>query len=201
MSSENSLKFLSHTGDRLRSFFRPTPAPYASVAAFRDLYETTHLSIFRFIYGLSNGPVEDVEDLTADTYEKAWKARNSFSGDADAAMGWLVTIARNVTIDQQRKQKRRPPSQSLDQVEPTTLTSPTVEQQAIGQEEQALILELLERLPIQDREILLLRYLLGWPVKQIAHHTGMVENTVSVRMRRALATMRQQLDPSGGNDQ
>jgi DNA-directed RNA polymerase specialized sigma24 family protein len=32
-------------------------------------------------YGLTGGPLEEVEDLTADTFARAWKARHTFGGD------------------------------------------------------------------------------------------------------------------------
>jgi RNA polymerase sigma factor (sigma-70 family) len=50
---------------------------------------------------------------------------------------------------------------------------------------------LLHTLSSQHREILVLRYLLNWRVKEIAEHLEMKENTVSVYIRRALKQLRQ----------
>jgi RNA polymerase sigma-70 factor (ECF subfamily) len=44
--------------------------------------------VFRYIYGLSGGPLQEAEDLTAETYARAWKTRQSFSGNEEAALGW-----------------------------------------------------------------------------------------------------------------
>lgn len=81
-----------------RRFFDES-APLASAEAFSHFFEATHLSVFRYIYGLHGGPAADVEDLTAEAFLRAWKARHRFSGDAHAALGWVITIARRLVID------------------------------------------------------------------------------------------------------
>ncbi|HBX68532.1 MAG TPA: hypothetical protein DEH25_03885, partial [Chloroflexi bacterium] len=48
--------------------------------AFQKLYAQRYLTVYRFIYGLHGGPSEDVEDLTAETFVRAWKARRRFRG-------------------------------------------------------------------------------------------------------------------------
>jgi RNA polymerase sigma factor (sigma-70 family) len=45
-------------------------------------------------------------------------------------------------------------------------------------------------LPYDRREMLVLRYMLGWQVKQIAELLDMEENTVSVYIRRSLVQIR-----------
>src|SRR5689334_4070515 len=71
--------------------------------SFAHLYETTHLFVFRYVYGLSGGPAEEAEDLTAETYARAWKTSSHFRGDERAALGWLLRIARNLAIDLARR--------------------------------------------------------------------------------------------------
>jgi RNA polymerase sigma-70 factor (ECF subfamily) len=50
--------------------------------------------------------------------------------------------------------------------------------------------EILGTLPEVEREIIVLRYILGWPVKDIAAHIDMLDNTVSVKIRRTLKRIR-----------
>jgi hypothetical protein len=64
---------------------------FPNADAFARLYEQTYLRIFRYIYGLSGGPLQEAEDLTAETYERAWKRRQRFTGDEQAALGWLLS--------------------------------------------------------------------------------------------------------------
>ena len=81
--------------------------PLAEAEAFAELYQRTHLVVFRFIYALTGGPQQEVEDLTADTFIRAWKARHRFEGDQEAALSWLLRIARNLVIDSHRRTKVR----------------------------------------------------------------------------------------------
>jgi RNA polymerase sigma-70 factor, ECF subfamily len=53
---------------------------------------------FRF----RTGRDADVEDLTARTFEKAWKARDRYRRDLSGFSTWLFSIARNVAIDHLR---------------------------------------------------------------------------------------------------
>ncbi|MBW8010086.1 MAG: sigma-70 family RNA polymerase sigma factor [Chloroflexi bacterium] len=78
-------------------------APIKCEQAFSQLYSQTHLKVFRYIYSLHGGPQEEVEDITSETFYKAWKARKRFEGDMDAAFGWLLTIAKRLMIDKHRQ--------------------------------------------------------------------------------------------------
>jgi RNA polymerase sigma factor (sigma-70 family) len=56
-------------------------------------------------------------------------------------------------------------------------------------------------LPEQQREMLVLRHMVGWQVKEIAVHMQIPANTVSVTIRRLLASLRQNWpDIEGGTE-
>jgi RNA polymerase sigma factor (sigma-70 family) len=63
-------------------------------------------------------------------------------------------------------------------------SSPEID--VITREQIAILRRLLGTLPREIREMLVLRYILGWQVKQIAGHLALNENNVSVTIRRAL---------------
>ncbi len=169
-------------------------APLQDRQSFENLYSHVHLVVFHYIYGLYGGPVEEVEDLTADTFFRAWKARERFTGDENAALGWLLQIARNRVIDALRREHVRRNQASLEQ-EQGDLELPgeeaTPEEQASFREQVHILRAVLLSLPVEQREMIVLRYMLGWPVKRIGEHLGLLENTVSVTLRRALLRMRQ----------
>ena len=159
------------------------------VDTFRRLYERAHIIVYRYIYGSLGGPVQEVEDLTAETFMRAWKARNRFEGDEDAAIGWLIKIAHNLVIDNHRRKQTHGVDEELEE---TQLSA-----QQAGPEERLLIREqvrilqwLLRNLTPEQHEIIVLRYILDWPVNRIAEHVGMLENTVSVNLRRILQRLR-----------
>lgn len=58
------------------------------------------------------GHTADVEDLTARTFEKAWRSRHRYRRDLAGFSTWLLTIARNVAIDHLRARQRYEPLQS-----------------------------------------------------------------------------------------
>ena len=153
--------------------------------AFTRLYEKTYLSVFRYVYGLSGGPQQEAEDLTAGTYVRAWKARQHFNGNDQAALGWLLRIARNLAIDSARRNKVR----NLDEEFNTEwLVDPNQapELDIIAREQIKTIWLMLGSLSEEIREMLVLRYMLGWQIKQVAEHLEMSENNVSVTIRRTL---------------
>lgn len=164
--------------------------------AFGDLYTRTYLSIYRFIYGMLGGPMEDVEDLTCETFMRAWKARDRFHGDEHDASCWLFTIARHLIIDAHRKHTRHfseyATSLENEIVENMFLsTMGSAEDQLTDHEQLYQLWNALNRLPDEKREALLLRYVLGWHVKEIAEYVHKEENTVSVFIRRSLEELRQ----------
>ena len=157
--------------------------------SFQQLYASNHLILFRFIFGLYGGPSEEVEDLTAEVFVRAWKSRRRFRGSQQAALGWLLKIARNLVIDAHRRQKTRGFPQDIEQHHiPADELGP--EEQLQIQEQVNTLWSLLHTLPDQQREILVLRYILGWRVQDIGHHLEMKENTVSVYIRRAIQSLR-----------
>ena len=165
---------------------------------FQRIYAHSHLIVFRFIYGLQGGPTEDVEDLTAETFARAWKSRRRFNGSEQAALGWLLKIARNLVIDTHRRQKTRGYAQDIEQyIIPSD--GPNPEDQAQVREQVKTLWMLLHTLPDQQREILVLRYMLGWRVQEIGLHLEIKENTVSVYIRRAINQLR--LDWPAENDE
>jgi len=68
------------------------------------------------------------------------------------------------------------------------------------QREYETLVTALSALPVERREMVVLRYLLGWPVQEIAAHLGIAENTVSVTLRRTLNELRARWPSAGENE-
>ena len=169
--------------------------PLQDAESFSNLFTRTQIVIFRFIYGLHGGPIQEVEDLTCEVYYRAWKGRNRFSGDDHDALCWLFTIARHLVIDAHRRKSthlddtsERLDEATFDSIFVSSEQSP--EDQAAMRQQYSHLWQLLQGLPDEKREMLVLRYMLGWQVKQIARYLRMEENTVSVYIRRSLEQIR-----------
>lgn len=158
--------------------------------SFHAFYERSHRMVFRYISGIFQAPTEEIEDLTAETFIKAWKGRKNFVGSTQGAKSWVFRIARNLVIDQFRKQKHQ--ALPIDIVNDHHLAVHPDFDQALDQKEQLTkIFKSMESLKTHHREMIVLRYMLGWKVKEIAEHMEMEENTVSVNIRRSLQRIRQ----------
>jgi RNA polymerase sigma-70 factor (ECF subfamily) len=168
-----------------RWFSKEKASSISDASVFTRLYEKTHLSVFRYVYGLSGGPQQEAEDLTAETYTRAWKTRQHFNGNDQAALGWLLRIAKNLVIDLSRRRKIRDVDEDVNielLVDPNILP----ESDVIAREQITTLWRMLVNLSDETREMLVLRYMLGWQIKQVAGHLGTSENSVSVTIRRAL---------------
>lgn len=138
------------------------------------------------------------EEVVQDAFVRVVHSALEFKHEARFST-WLYTIARNLCIDQVRKNAlRRHPS--LD--EPTradgkdgpTLGDQTADARAAANVERAAgatelrerVLAAIETLPDEQREVFLMREVSNLPFKEIAEIVGASENTVKSRMRYAL---------------
>jgi RNA polymerase sigma factor (sigma-70 family) len=67
----------------------------------------------------------------------------------------------------------------------------------VSDEQIQQVLDAIQELPFRQRDMLTLRYVLGWRVKAIADHLSQPENTISVNLRRALDKLQMQLNSHG----
>ena len=167
--------------------FRGHARPLADAEAFSQFYERSHRQVYRYVMALVGGRAAEADDLAAEAFLRAWRSRQRFSGDDDAALGWIITIARNLVIDSARSAAAHPREIDLDEQLPSA--DLPVDDAWLAQEESQLVLEALQQLPAAQRELVVLRYVLGWRVNAIAAQRAMAENTVSVAIRRALQRM------------
>lgn len=96
-------------------------------------------------------------------------------------------LAREVSLDQELTQS----SQRLGDMLAATGTSPS--QQAVKREQSVLLAEVLERLPEDFREVILLRNLEGLPHEEVARRMGRSSGAVRMLWVRALARLREEL--------
>ena len=141
------------------------------------------LNFFRYRLGHT----ADVEDLTARTFEKAWRARHRYRRDVAGFATWLLTIARNVAIDHLRARQRHEPLETAATV-PAPGTTP--EQQAVHQSEAERLAALLATLPARERELIAMKYGAEMTNRAIAHATGLSESNVGTILHRAVETLR-----------
>ena len=170
-----------NTKVKLLSWVRPS----ASETDFERLYQTELPKIYNFFrFRVGDGPV--AEDLTADTFEKAWRKRNSYRKDLASFSTWLYTIARRVAVDHYRKQRPEIPYESAGPLTADVTPEDLTTRQADFERLSVLLAQLEER----DRELVALRYGAGLTNRAIARLTGLTESNVGVILHRTLNKLR-----------
>lgn len=163
--------------------------------AVAALYKAHNPAIQRYLR--AQEPV-DFADIAGDTWLDAARNLRTFVGDGDDLSGWLFTIARRRLIDHRRARRRRPVDPAPDSVF-AGLSSPAAEAVAftgvLGDEQARRIVELL---PADQAEVVLLRVVGGLDVDVVARLTGRRAGTVRVMQHRALQRLAKELG-SGRN--
>lgn len=77
------------------------------------VFEQYYEDVFRFLRGLS-ADEHLAEELTQETFYRAWKSHDSYRGDADMRI-WLCSIAKNLYYTQYQKQKRFAPEEDMEE--------------------------------------------------------------------------------------
>jgi len=131
-----------------------------------------------------------VEDLTAATFEKAWRGRARFQRDLSAFSTWLFTIARNVATDHFRRRGRGLPLEAVrERADPASL-----EETIQRKQDSARLRALLSRLPVRERELVAFKYGAGLNNREIARLTRLSESNVGTILHRTVEKLRIELE-------
>ncbi|MDR2835076.1 MAG: sigma-70 family RNA polymerase sigma factor [Bacteroidales bacterium] len=135
------------------------------------------------------------DDLFQDTFMKVISSlKNGVYQDKGKFGSWLIRIAHNITIDYFRFEKNRnlysQTDEKTDIFNVTSLSDITIEDKVIDNQIESDIRNIIEYLPEEQKEIILLRHYGNMSFKEIADLTGVSINTALGRMRYALINLR-----------
>ena len=170
------------TAQSIRTFLfgaRPT------VINFEDYYDAELPRVYNF-FRYRVGDNQLAEDLTSETFEKAWRNRERYRDDLAAFSTWLFTIARRVAQDHYRKPQKEIPLDEISNFPANELTEDTIQQNA----DFAHLSVLLARLADRERELVALKYGAGLTNRAIARLSGLSESNVGVILHRAVQMLR-----------
>jgi len=95
----------------------PPPPPAEQKRASFEREALVHLdTLYRVALRLAGNPA-DAEDLVQETMLRAYRSWEQYTPDTNAR-GWLVTILRNLFINEYRRRSRHPETVDLDTIEP-----------------------------------------------------------------------------------
>lgn len=123
-----------------------------------------------------------VEEAVQETFVKAWRYWPTFRHES-SVLSWLITICRRVIIDLVGKEHQ------LDVLPDDVIDT----QDIVGPN---AIDDLISRLPLPQREVIVLCAVLGFDYETAANTLGIPVGTVRSRLSRARETLALQLDAS-----
>ena len=156
--------------------------------AFADLYDRHVVRVYRHIYYLVNDATT-AEDLTAQTFLKAWEAIDRYKERGAPIVAWLLRIAHNVTIDAHRTRRLHA---GLDDAAGVSSRDASPEEAALSSETRLEIVALLDHLTPDQRQVVELR-LAGLDGYEIADALGRSRASVDTAQSRAVSRLRKLL--------
>lgn len=169
--------------DQLRFFKR-------SMARAREVdWEAAYQQDVPRLYNFFRYRVGDnqiAEDLTAETFARAWRDRQRYRYDLTAFSTWLFTIAKQVVADYFRKPHPEVPLAAAVHIPDEDSVESLVQQRS----DFARLSTLLSKLSDRDRELFALKYGAGLTNRMIAHITGISESNVGTILHRLTQQMR-----------
>ncbi|MBA3532231.1 MAG: sigma-70 family RNA polymerase sigma factor [Ardenticatenales bacterium] len=155
--------------------------------AFGQLYLSHLDSIYRYIY-FRVGEQADAEDLTEQVFLKAWEALPGYTSRGHPFSSWLYRIANNIVIDFWRRKKTVRLSE-LDEVNTLLDTHLTPIEQLLKTETLASLADSIRRLPDEQQQVIILRFIEGLSHTEVAHIMGKNEGACRALQYRALAAL------------
>jgi RNA polymerase sigma-70 factor (ECF subfamily) len=138
----------------------------------------------------------DAEDLVQTAYLRALKFAGGFHGGN--VRGWLLAIVRNACFTWLERKRTRGPATSFDEeLHGVGSDTNNPEEQLLREDRARMVRNAVEELPLDLREVVVLRELEGLSYKEIAAVANIPLGTVMSRLARARERLRQRLGGCG----
>ncbi len=168
-----------------------------SERSLENLINRHQLQIFNFI----NSKVNDrdkSEDIFQDTFIKVIRTlKNGSYNEEGKFLPWVMRIAHNLVIDHFRKNSRIPiieNKEEFDIFQFLSDTTPNAEVALVQEQVLKDIQNLVDELPEDQKEVLIMRLYRDMSFKEIAENTNVSINTALGRMRYAIINLRKMIN-------
>ncbi|MFD2672911.1 RNA polymerase sigma factor [Marinicrinis sediminis] len=168
-----------------------------NTSLYAELIQRYERKILAFIFHMLKSAKLEIlaEDLTQETFYKAFRSLDTFREIEASFSTWLYTIARNTVLSELRKQKQtKIPLEESGYVPEASLD--TVPEHAILRGEKVdLVRMAINNLPEKQRSALILREYEQLDYQEIANILGQTVSSVKSLLFRARASVKNQLEP------
>ena len=153
--------------------------------AFGELYQQNLKPIYRYIFYKVGNPTE-AEDLTEQTFLKAWEAIRRYREQGVPFAAWLYRLAHNLVIDYHRtRHEALPLDEILDaedgQTGPEEIAAIRLDVQTVQQA--------IARLTPEQQQVVILRFVQGLSHREVAAIMGKNEGAIRGLQHRALEAL------------
>jgi len=179
----------------------PNPNPErleARASSFEAVYRTHYRDVARHVILVTRGR-DDVDEIVAEAFARAFAAWRSGHGPAGRPLPWLLVIARRIATDRWRRRRLitwLPLPSSMTggtnwDRRRISVAEPASTDPGAREAEFWLWLDALSRaLPIRQRDVLLLRYQRDLTDEEIGDVLGLSASGVRTLASRAISTLR-----------
>ena len=129
------------------------------------------------------------DEAAQETFIRAWRYAGGFDPGRGAVAAWLLTIARNVSVDAARLRPADPMDPAALAALPIPSGESTEERAVIGAESERL-LEAIAELPEEQRRALVAAAFQGSTAREIGEREGIPLGTAKTRIRAAMLKLR-----------
>jgi len=166
--------------DEERSFVE---AAIYDPAKFAELYRRNVVRVYAFFW-VRTRRRDQTEELTAQVFYRAVKGISTFQWRGIPFSAWLFQIARNVLADEMKRLGRE--SELVELSDDIVSPDPAIERRVA-------LAQLVNRLPHDQREVIVMRFARDKSAREIASGLGRTTGAVKQLQLRALKQLRKQL--------
>src|SRR5436305_13100561 len=176
---------INSVSDALVEHLSPSIESFNTAQGFEELYRNTFPRVYAYVASLlrDRGAAEDV---TAQTFERAYRKRERFSARRGSPEAWVFGIARNAALDELRRRRR---SATLA-AEPGDVWSPGPAEQVERAFRREEVRAALASLDGRDRDLVALKFAGGLSNAEIAGVLRISESNVGTKLHRAVEKLR-----------
>jgi RNA polymerase sigma-70 factor (ECF subfamily) len=165
--------------------------------ALATLIKRHQSKIFGFIYS-KVGDRDLSDDIFQDTFIKVIRTLKSNAYNEEGKfLPWVMRIAHNLIVDHFRRNKKMPLYRETEEFSIFSIMTDdtlTIENKLISDQVAKDLRQLVEELPADQKEVLMMRLYQDMSFKEISEATGVSINTALGRMRYALLNLRKVID-------
>ena len=152
-----------------------------------EIYDRYQRSIFRYLY-YRVGDQQTAEDLTSEVFLRMIEKISMYQEQRTSFQAWLFQIARNLSIDYYRKMKAHSTT-TLGEDHPEMGEQPL---ELINRElTSEKLCQALVELPETQRDVIVMRFVVGMPIGEVAETLHKTEDSIKGLQRRALIALKE----------